>query len=281
MNAAVEILAPTNPEKVRRAIRGLEKTRVSRTPSKGMGERMLVAWVSDLSIAKRRKELDQLIDVTVKGSKTAPFILVTTKSTRSRNHKALETLTRWGRLPGFYLAPDLVSVRRVVRAHLAGAETKLIASALIDDDKLVVWSCEPRRYVVPVASIPVLANMNPRARENFEINEVGSRIHWDHGDVDLNLDSIRYYTDPKVKQAQDKAYRDEAARYAGAISSFRKEKKLTQSNIAGLTERQVRRIERGENVPQSESLRKLATAHGLKLDEYLSELAKRTQVVER
>lgn len=39
----------------------------------------------------------------------------------------------------------------------------------------------------------------------------------------------------------------------------------------------VRRIEQGENIPQSETLAKLAAAHGLELNEYMSELAKRSK----
>jgi ribosome-binding protein aMBF1 (putative translation factor) len=111
----------------------------------------------------------------------------------------------------------------------------------------------------------------------FELNESGSALHWDAGDVDLNLDGILYYVDPKVRREQDKSSREEAARYAGAIRMLREQHGLTQADITGLTERQVRRVEQGESTPRTETLRKLATAHGLSLDAYLKELAKRTK----
>ena len=48
---------------------------------------------------------------------------------------------------------------------------------------------------------------------------------------------------------------------------------VKQSDIKGLSERQVRRIEKGEGTT-FESLRRLAAAHGLDLKKYLDEVAK-------
>lgn len=78
-------------------------------------------------------------------------------------------------------------------------------------------------------------------------------------------------------RCDNKASREEAARYAGAIRTLREERGLTQADIAGLTERQVRRVEQGESTPRTQTLRKLAAAHGLSLDGYLKELAKRSK----
>ena len=49
---------------------------------------------------------------------------------------------------------------------------------------------------------------------------------------------------------------------------------LRQSDIPGLSERQVRRYEHGARVPLA-SLKLLAQAHGMELNGYLDELAKR------
>jgi DNA-binding transcriptional regulator YiaG len=51
-----------------------------------------------------------------------------------------------------------------------------------------------------------------------------------------------------------------APRNWAAIKALREQCKLTQSEVAGLTERQVRRVEQGESTPRSETLRKLAAA---------------------
>lgn len=277
MSAAVEILAPTNPEKAKKAIEGVQKVRVVQAASKADRDRMLVAWLSDLDVAGRRRELMSQVDMLLKGGEGVPFVLVSASVKKPRSYQALEMLTQWGSLSGFYLAPDLKALRRLVRARLAGAEDKLIASALVEDGKLVVWSCEPKRYSVAVAEIPALAKVSAKHLTAFELNDSGSRLRWDKADVDLDLDAIRYYADPTAKKEQDEARRHEAARYAEAIRAYREERGLKQTDIEGLTERQVRRVEQGENVPRSATLKKLAAAHGVSLDQYLRELAKRSK----
>jgi DNA-binding transcriptional regulator YiaG len=278
MSEAVEVLAPTNPDKLKRAIGSGGKASFVTKPSKTKRERIVVGWLSDLDSVKHRKELVDIVDlVVVGGSEGVPLVLIESKTVKAPSYSALETLTQWAANFGAYLAPDEHAVRRLVNARLVGAEQRYIASALIEGDKLVVWSCEPKRYEVRASEIPALARMNASDLPDFELSESGSALHWDAGDVDLNLDGILYYVDPKVRREQDKASREEAARYAGAIRALREDRGLTQDDIAGLTERQVRRVEQGESAPRTETLRKLAAAHGLSLDGYLKELAKRSK----
>jgi transcriptional regulator with XRE-family HTH domain len=63
-----------------------------------------------------------------------------------------------------------------------------------------------------------------------------------------------------------------SGRYGPAIAKLRLRIGLQQSQIAGLSERQVRRIEKGECTTY-ESLRRLASAHRMDLQSYLRELA--------
>ena len=51
---------------------------------------------------------------------------------------------------------------------------------------------------------------------------------------------------------------------------------VTPQRIAGLTERQICRLEEGNTVPHADTLKNLAAAHGLSIDDYLKELAKRS-----
>lgn len=277
MTAAVEILAPSHSDEMKVAFEGIVNTRIVDTPSNARRSRILVGWMSDLGNSERRSELERLFALALQKSVDMPFVLIDSKSRVLKNHATLETLIRWATLPGFYLAPDLDSVRRMAMARFADAEDKLIASATIIDGKLTVWSCEPKRYRVAVSEIPALAEISPTDLLKFEISTSGSRIHWPKGDIDLGLDTIRYYADPDAKKEQDCARRTAVARYSKAIRSFRDEKGIRQTEIEGLTERQVRRIESGESIPQTKSLKKLAAAHGLSVDEYLDELAKRSK----
>jgi len=169
----------------------------------------------------------------------------------------------------------------VILANSSGAEAELIASVVIEDGKLIVWSCEPRRFEVAVAEIPVLAGMSSDALVKFDLSASGSRMRWPASDVDINLDTIREYADPEVRREHEARARQEAARYAGAIRAFREERGLKQSDITGLTDRQVRRLEEGETVPRIGTLRTLASAHGMSVDDYLGELAKRSRRASR
>lgn len=273
MSEAVEILAPTSVAKVKRAFGTIKKTIVVSHPSKVKRERLLVAWLSDLDVVKRRNALAHAAAGALVGH--VAVVLIRSANENVQSYEALQALLRWATVPSFHVAPDVEAVRRMVRARLSGAERSLISSATLDGDTLTVWSCEPKRFAVRVSEVPALASMAPKDLANFTVSKSGSRIHWDQGDVDLNLDSFRYYADPEAKHEQDKARREDATKYADAIRRFREERGLTQEAIAGLTDRQVRRLERGENTPQTGTLRKLASAHGLGLDEYMAELAER------
>jgi transcriptional regulator with XRE-family HTH domain len=57
------------------------------------------------------------------------------------------------------------------------------------------------------------------------------------------------------------------------VPHFGKSKGLEQGEIAGLSERQVRRLESGDVYPHSSTLNKLAAAHQLPAAEYVRQLA--------
>lgn len=174
-----------------------------------------------------------------------------------------------------YVVPDREALRRVVFAHAARAEEKLIASVSVEGGEMVVWSCEPKPYRAPVSSIPALARMSADALANFRVSDSGSRVHWDEGDVDLSLDAFRVHADPAFRSKKEREMRQEARRYAKAIRALREERGLKQTEIAELSEREVRRLESGDHMPQYRSLEKLAGAHGMGVDGYLRELARR------
>ena len=62
------------------------------------------------------------------------------------------------------------------------------------------------------------------------------------------------------------------SRYGAAIAKLRLRMGLKQSEIKGLSEKQVRRIEKGERTT-NDALRRLAAAHRMDLESYLRELA--------
>jgi transcriptional regulator with XRE-family HTH domain len=56
------------------------------------------------------------------------------------------------------------------------------------------------------------------------------------------------------------------------VAAVRKAHHLKETDIPGISSRQIRRIEKGDH-PKLETLRKLSQAHGLTVNEYLQEIA--------
>jgi transcriptional regulator with XRE-family HTH domain len=63
-------------------------------------------------------------------------------------------------------------------------------------------------------------------------------------------------------------------RYGAAIRGFREARGLKQSEIQGVTDRHLRRVEHGQQPVTKSLLSALANAHGLALGDYLEKLAK-------
>jgi hypothetical protein len=167
---------------------------------------------------------------------------------------------------------DLTVPRRVLTAWWHGAQSELIAEGSMADDRLFVISCALERYEIPFDKMPALKSIPQAERSMFDVDEDGSYIHWPGRDIHVDLDGIRAAIDPgwRVKILAAKATHDR--RYGAAIAKLRTAKGLKQSEITGLSERQVRRIEKGEGTTY-ESLRRLAAAHEMDTSEYLRQVA--------
>ncbi|MEZ4270736.1 MAG: helix-turn-helix domain-containing protein [Myxococcota bacterium] len=171
---------------------------------------------------------------------------------------------------------NIADIRRIVRAHQLGAQDQLIAAAKVVGKEIWVTGCNLQLYRVQKACVPALKELSDAQLSKFEINESGSRIHWAEGDVDLSLRDFRYFADEDYRREVDKETRASMKSYGKAIKKLRKKLKLRQQDIekrTGLSEREVRRIEKGEVQPHSATLDKLAAAHEMNLSEYLSSLA--------
>jgi len=280
----IEILVPDHAKaRVMRELGRLDATRFATVPSHRSAQRMVVTWLPDLDVVENRRELWTLSAA----ASRAPVIFIVGSGASGKTSlfgpAMFQDVIHWCRRARQepYIAPTADAVRRMVRARQHGSEKELIASVSIDDGKLVVWSCEPRRFEVPVSEILALERMPADALGKFVLSESGSRISWPDADVDINLDTVREHADPEVRREHEARARQDAARYALAIRQLREERGLKQSDIEGLTDRQVRRLEQGDTVPQIDTLRRLASAHGMAIDDYLQELAKRSRTSRR
>jgi transcriptional regulator with XRE-family HTH domain len=63
-------------------------------------------------------------------------------------------------------------------------------------------------------------------------------------------------------------------RYGAAIRKLREDAGISQSQVSGITQRQLRRIEKGQCRATANALHDLANAHGLEVNVYMEKLAK-------
>jgi len=162
--------------------------------------------------------------------------------------------------------------RRVVNAWKWGAQDQLVAHAEALEDRLLVVTCALELIEVPVASIRSLAELDPSKLPHFSLAEDGAFLEWLDEDIQLDLDAIRVAVDPTAQAKAATARLLNDRKLGAAIATVRKAHQLRQSDIPGVSSRQMRRIEQGDR-PRSETLRHLAEAHGLAVNEYLNEVA--------
>lgn len=171
------------------------------------------------------------------------------------------------------LFSDEAVFERIILAKNVGAEADLIADAAVVDGHLYVRNCALEELQIPLTEIDALNSLSTVERTIFEVDDDGSFLYWPAGDVHLDLEALRCVIDPGFIDNQRAASIKDDRRYGKAIAQYRKKCGLSQSNIEGLTDRQVRRIEQGDTRPNEKSLRILARTHGISLGDYLDRLA--------
>lgn len=264
---AIEIAVPQAAQaQVQRAIGQAIKVRLVR-PRETTTAKIFVSTLSALPAPNELSEIlteGRSVVLVAHGTSMTPPLL-------------LQRLTQLARLvPASvepFLPPDTESLRRLLLAWGRGAEEQLISTASLNDDELVVWSCEPREFRCRVSDIPALKGLSKTRLKKFSVSSSGSRLRWPDEDIDLNLEAFRELSDPKVLEANQLHFRREAKGYGAAIKLLRRRKGLKQGEIPGLSERHVRRLESGEVYPHSTTLDKLASAHDLPPAEYVRQLA--------
>ena len=169
---------------------------------------------------------------------------------------------------------------RVLAAWQRNAQAELIADAMVADDRLILVSCEPKTYEVRFDQMPALKKIAPQQRPNFEIAEDGSFIWWPSADIHLDLDALRTITDPSWRKRAKRIRRTHGREYGIAIAALRKDHGLRQTDIPGVSERQLRRIEESGAV-SVHTMEQLAKAHRMPLAQYLDALAHKLRPLPR
>ena len=162
--------------------------------------------------------------------------------------------------------------KRVLMAWSLGCPDQLIATAQVIDNALFVMSCNHALFRIDFEELPALKRVPIAQRALFFISSEGSYIAWPEAEVHLDLDAIRYVKDVAWRKKKDRERLIYDSRFGEAVAALRKKYNLRQTDIAGLSERQVRRIEKGERT-RVRTLEILAQSHGLSLKAYLDSIA--------
>ena len=162
--------------------------------------------------------------------------------------------------------------RRVLTAWSLGCPDQLIATAHVMDEELFVMACDHSMFRVNFEEMPALRNIPFQQRSSFTISSEGSYLHWPDVDIHIDLDAVRCLKDESWREKKDREKLMYDLRFGEAVAALRKQLGLRQAGIRGLSERHVRRIEKGERT-RIDTLAVLAESHGLSLKEYLDEIA--------
>jgi hypothetical protein len=170
----------------------------------------------------------------------------------------------------------LERVMRILNAWESRAASKLIADAAVAAEQLLVRACDFKFYAVPFNSLKALSKIEPGNRARFKIASDGSYLHWPDHDIHLDLETFRYAIDPEWRAKKERARLLHNQRFGTAVAELRVESGLRQSDFEGVSEREIRRIEKGETLPHSSTLEILAKAHEMTLANYLAEIASKS-----
>ena len=162
--------------------------------------------------------------------------------------------------------------KRVLMAWSLGCPDQLIAAAQVTHDELFVMACDHSLFRVGFEEMPALKRIPAQHRSSFTISSEGIYLHWPEGDVHIDFDAVRCLKDDAWREKKERERLLYDIRFGEAVAALRKQRGIKQAEIQGLSERQVRRIERGERT-KIDTLAILARSHGLSLKEYLDEIA--------
>ena len=178
-----------------------------------------------------------------------------------------------------HFAVFLFSVLQRLASGLEADETEeRILDARIENGVLRVISPRFERLDVPLTEIPVLAKHDPSKVGAFKIDEDGAFLYWPQLDVHLGWIQLQQAVCPKAALKASQKSQQFNKRYGKAVQFLRAQAGLSRSEIAGISEKQLGRIENGECRLTSNAIEALAKAHRLSPNEYMKKLASVAEV---
>ncbi|HYO48020.1 MAG TPA: DUF2442 domain-containing protein [Gemmatimonadota bacterium] len=175
-----------------------------------------------------------------------------------------------------HVTEDVAIVRRAAVSLLRGHPSNAILDAWVFEGELRLLLADLRKRSVDIGRIPKLRGMKPRDLAGFEIDEDGSYLHWPGPDIHLGVSQILQAIDPQ-HLAKVEIERNALDYTRWALEAWRRDLGVRQTDIEGMSERHVRRVEQGISRLTAPAADSFARAFGVSTRTFLDELAKRTR----
>lgn len=146
----------------------------------------------------------------------------------------------------------------------------IVDAYLVQDDLFLVLGDMSIRCF-PLDRLTFLSDLDRAAVGNFEIHSSGSFLHWPDEGLRAGASQLLQAVDPTYL-AEIVIERYAAEKMSLALKVLREARGLTQSEIPGLSDRHIRRLENEEVRLTSEAALKYAEAFDTTLGEFLTEL---------
>lgn len=175
-----------------------------------------------------------------------------------------------------HVSRDPGTLRRLLVASRRSVPMEGIVDAYVVANELVLVLGDLTVRSFPREEVPQVGRLPAERFTEFEIDPDGSYLRWPEEDVDLGVSGLLQAVDP-MYMADVEIERLAREDTGGALRAMREERELRQRDVPGLSERQVRRLEKGTSRLTAEAAGDLADAFGLSLDRFLELLASRTR----
>ena len=169
---------------------------------------------------------------------------------------------------------DPLVVKRLVIALKRSAPWEGILDAYVLADSLVVVLGDMSAREFPIRRLPRIRRFEPAVLSHFEIDSAGSYLYWPDRDVHMGPSQMLQAVNP-MYLAEVEIRRYQMENVSQSLLDMRNDRRLKQTEIPGLSERHVRRLEKEEVRLTVEAATKFASAFGLTLSEFLDELSAR------
>ncbi len=241
-------------------------TQLSATTHPGPAPGVVVALASEL-IGPERVELPDWVDTDTRYLVVldVPEQAALRLASMLRLHKPDQRLQ---------VCRDPSVVKRLVIALNRPAPWEGILDAYVLEDALVVVLGDLSAREFPINRLPQVRRFASRLVGRFVIDSSGSYLYWPDHDVHMGPSQMVQAVDPMyLSEVEIRRY--DMANVSHALLEMRTDRQLKQTEIRGLSERHVRRLEKEETRLTVDAASKFAAAFGQTLSGFLDELSER------